>query len=392
MNLDLSSVVRLREPGIGQDWIGRERYVVRGGGLIAVPIVAGDRIEIIDPEGLQSALVFGFNSGGENTTSALGVNPDVSGSALAAMLDAETPGAQRIRRKLKNFGVDLSSHSVAELLTGETPAGTSAELTSESEMIALVAAPGGPMAVDQHNPTTDLVMFITRFDPGYHPENDLPDPLADESQSIRIDAGTASAYEVKKGEYLQVIDVDGRQCSDFQCFDKAALDQGRMRFLDATTTRSLMGNAYPGPGLFSKFYDIDFQPLVEVVQDTCGRHDSFGVACTSKYYDEAGYPGHVNCSENFNRALAAYPVEPRPGWQAMNLFFNTFFDDAYTFTFDDPWSRAGDYVLMQALTDLVCVSSSCPCDIDPANGWVPTDIHVRTYSREKLNAKMGRLI
>ena len=42
MNLDLSSVVRLREPGIGQDWIGRERYVVRGGGLIAVPIVAGD--------------------------------------------------------------------------------------------------------------------------------------------------------------------------------------------------------------------------------------------------------------------------------------------------------------------------------------------------------------
>jgi len=26
------------------------------------------------------------------------------------------------------------------------------------------------------------------------------------------------------------------------------------------------------------------------------------------------------------------------------------------------------------------VSSSCPCDIDAANGWEPTDIHVRTYS------------
>ena len=35
---------------------------------------------------------------------------------------------------------------------------------------------------------------------------------------------------------------------------------------------------------------------------------------------------------------------------------------------------------MRALTDLVCVSSACPDDIDPANGWNPTDIHVRTYS------------
>ena len=48
--------------------------------------------------------------------------------------------------------------------------------------------------------------------------------------------------------------------------------------------------------------------------------------------------------------------------------------------FDEPWSRPGDYVLLRALTDIVCVSSACPDDIDPANGWDPTDIHVRTYS------------
>ena len=35
---------------------------------------------------------------------------------------------------------------------------------------------------------------------------------------------------------------------------------------------------------------------------------------------------------------------------------------------------------MRALTDLVCVSSACPDDIDAANGWNPTDIHIRTYS------------
>jgi aminomethyltransferase len=39
-------------------------------------------------------------------------------------------------------------------------------------------------------------------------------------------------------------------------------------------------------------------------------------------------------------------------------------------------------VLLRALTDLVCASSSCTDDIDPANAWVPTDIHVRVYAAE----------
>jgi aminomethyltransferase len=121
-------------------------------------------------------------------------------------------------------------------------------------------------------------------------------------------------------------------------------------------------------------------PLVEVIRDTCGRHDAFALACTARYYDDMGYPGHVNCTENFNAALAPYGVEPRKGWMALNYFYNTGIDAHNALYLDEPWSRPGDYVLMRALTDIVCVSSSCPDDIDPANGWNPTDIHVRTYS------------
>jgi aminomethyltransferase len=51
--------------------------------------------------------------------------------------------------------------------------------------------------------------------------------------------------------------------------------------------------------------------------------------------------------------------------------------------FDEPWSRPGDYVLLRAMSDLVCASSACPDDIDPANAWVPTDIHVRVYPAER---------
>ena len=52
-----------------------------------------------------------------------------------------------------------------------------------------------------------------------------------------------------------------------------------------------------------------------------------------------------------------------------------------------PWSCPGDYVLFQAQKDLVCVSSACPDDIDPANDWNPTDIYVRVYSEKNRFSK-----
>ena len=152
--------------------------------------------------------------------------------------------------------------------------------------------------------------------------------------------------------------------------------------MDGVTTRTLMGAAYPLPGLYSKFFDVDMDPLVQVVRDTVGRHDTFGLACTRRYYEDMGYPGHISCTENFNGQVTPYGIAARAGWEAVNFFFNTRVDADNVIVSDEPWSRPGDYVLMRAMTDLVCASSACPDDIDPANGWDITDIHVRVYSPE----------
>jgi aminomethyltransferase len=154
-----------------------------------------------------------------------------------------------------------------------------------------------------------------------------------------------------------------------------------------------MGNAYPQPGLHGKFYDQDQVPLVEVVQDTVGRHDTFGLACYAKYYEDLGYFGHVNCTDNFNGELLPYTIEPRKGWPALNLFYNTSFDADNLLVADEPWSRPGDYVLFRALTDLVCLSSACPDDVDPANAWNPTEVHVRVYpAKERFSAAIAHRV
>src|SRR3546814_10583256 len=91
-------------------------------------------------------------------------------------------------------------------------------------------------------------------------------------------------------------------------------------------------------------YTTLFRSLVEVVRDTCGRHDSFGLACTPRFYEDQGYPGHPSCSENFNTELAPYGVGPRGGWPCVNLFYNTGLSAQQAIFLDDPWSRPGEYV------------------------------------------------
>jgi aminomethyltransferase len=245
----------------------------------------------------------------------------------------------------------------------------------------VVGAPGGRI-VDGEAPASELLVEVRRRVPRAAADIELPAPLVEPRLDFRVERASAESYEVRAGEYIQIIDVRGRQCSDFLAFHRDKLERGLERGLDATVTRTLMGNAYPMPGLHAKYYDLDMDPLCEVVRDTVGRHDSFALACQAKYYEDLGYPGHINCTDNFNGALRSYEIAPRKGWAAINFFFNTAFDRSLQLVSDEPWSRPGDYVMLRAMTDLVCASSACPDDIDPSNGWETTDVHVRVYSPE----------
>jgi len=365
-----------------------ERYTVRACGITAIELYAGDDFELVSPEGRQQGEITVFDKHGKSDMQFIGAKANAQAGGFKNILSGSDASAVKLARTLDFRNISLESAQSVRVFNDDSPAGDSVGYTASVDVTCMVAAPGEPMLADQQNTVTDLTIIVHRApNIGETRQIRLPDPLADPLQDIRIEARTAFAYEVKAGEYIQIIDVEGRECSDFQCFDIAALGKGLERCLDATSTRHVVGASYPAPGLLAKFYTQDFEPMVELVRDTCGRHDSFGTACTAKYYDDMGYPGHPNCSENFNRALQPFGIQSRPGWMAINLFFNTNIDDTNQMYFDEPWSRPGDYVLMRALRDMVCVSSACPCDVDPANGWNPTDIQMRIYSGENSFTK-----
>lgn len=353
----------------------RESFWVRPGGATAVALRGDDVVELVDPRGGRPVEVTLAGPDGREAFDALGLTADRPASLLRGL------GADVFATALAAAGLDPHAARAAILLGSDAPGGARHRMTAARDALLVVAAPATGAPDDP-----DLLVQVQRAAPaGRVPRDDaeLPPPLAEPRLELRVDAATARDYTVRAGEFIQIIDVHGRQCSDFVAFHRAKLEAGIERGMDATATRSMTGIATPRPGLRGKFFDTDLLPLVEVVQDTVGRHDTFALACTARYYEDLGYPGHVNCTDNFNGVLSGWGVAPRGGWPALNLFYNTAFDSSHLLLGDEPWSRAGDYVLLRALDDLVCASSACPDDIDPSNGWEVTDVHVRVYRPEE---------
>ena len=358
---------------------GTERYVIQGSGAALINVEPGDTFVVMNDEGGQICEILACDSNGVSDTGILGCSATGDAHGLKGLLISGNHSLSSVRIGLGARGVDLTKAKSIELFDQMTPAKAEIKIRVQRVGFVVIASPGGIMDLELQNTTTPLVVTVKRSVIRQTVKFQLPDPLADPLADIRIHSATAKSYFVKAGDYIQVYDVDGRQCTDFQCFSARKLDKGIEHALDVTTTRTLMGHSYPMPGLHAKYYDQDMVPLLEVIQDTCGRHDAFALACAAKNYDDIGYPGHANCSDNFNTVLAEHGVLPRAGWMAINFFFNTAIDEHGAMYGDEPWSRPGDYVLLKALTDLVCVSSACPDDTTAANGWNPTDIHVRTY-------------
>ena len=379
MDLALASRPRLREPGLPRPEPGTERYRIAGGGAVVLALFVGDRLEIIDVEGRQRAELAVFAPDGREDAAALGFRTEGPAAGINRLLAGTDPVPRDVAASLKARGLPGGIAAAADLFQRDSQAGETVRAAASRDCIIVIHAAGGQMEVEGDLPATDLLAFVRRANPVVQAALPLPEPLAEPRLEIHVASATAEAYEVKAGDYIQVIDVAGRQCSDFLAFDARQLQRGRERSFDMTATRSMTGLVYPGPGLFSKFFDTDLQPLLELVRDTVGRHDAFGLACTAKFYEDQGYPGHANCSDNFSRVLKPFGVEARRGWPCLNLFYNTGIGAGNAIFLDDPWSRPGDYVLFRATTDLVCASTACPDDIDATNAWNPTDIHVRVY-------------
>lgn len=185
-----------------------------------------------------------------------------------------------------------------------------------------------------------------------------------------IAAGEPFLKEVKAGQTLRLLDLEGNQAVDTLFFSAA---NPRERYDVQRTLRKQM-SVYLTTG--TVLYSNLGNPLLTITADTCGRHDTLGGACaqesnTVRYAQDKRYMH--SCRDNFLRASLHDGRLNKADISAnINFFMNVPVTPEGGLTFEDGISGAGKYVELVAHMDVIVLISNCPQLNNPCNGYNPT--------------------
>jgi urea carboxylase-associated protein 1 len=200
--------------------------------------------------------------------------------------------------------------------------------------------------------------------------------------SARLDReladGAGWAHELRAGEILRIVDLLGNQAVDTLFFD--ATDYAN-RYSAVDTIRA-QGSAYLTIG--SLLLALDCEPLVTIVGDTCGRHDTLGGAC-SQESNVVRYGEHTRhmhaCRNTFLTQAAAWGrgLDKRDLTANVNFFMNVPLTPDGGLEFVDGVSAPGKYVELRADRDTLVLISNCPQLNNPCNGYDPTPVRLLVW-------------
>jgi urea carboxylase-associated protein 1 len=121
------------------------------------------------------------------------------------------------------------------------------------------------------------------------------------------------------------------------------------------------------------------RPMLTVVADEVGRHDTLGGAC-SKESNMLRYGPHTKaqhaCVENFLAEGARWGLGKRDLVSNINWYMNVPVESDGSLGIVDGISGAGRSVTVQAHLDVIALISNCPQINNPCNGFDPTPVRI----------------
>jgi urea carboxylase-associated protein 1 len=188
-----------------------------------------------------------------------------------------------------------------------------------------------------------------------------------------VPARAAFSAIIRRGQTLAVIDLHGNQAVDFLVYDAADTSK---RY-SAAATITAQRNIFLTNG--SVLRTAESEPLMTVVADTCGRHDTIGGAC-SKESNSLRYGQHTRhqhaCVENFLSEGARWGLGKRDLVSNINWYMNVPVEADGTLGIVDGISSPGLEVRLRAETDVLVLVSNCPQVNNPCNGFNPTAVRM----------------
>lgn len=190
-----------------------------------------------------------------------------------------------------------------------------------------------------------------------------------------VKAGDPWMHVVKAGQKFRIVDLEGNQAVDTLFYNANDTEE---RY-SATDTIKGQGNIYLTTG--SVLRSNLNNPMLTITEDTCGRHDTLGGACSAES-NTVRYSidkRHMHsCRDSFLTALSKwdYGMSKRDLSSNINFFMNVPVSPEGHLDFDDGISAPGRYVEMTAHMDTLVLVSNCPQLNNPCNGYNPTPVEM----------------
>ena len=198
------------------------------------------------------------------------------------------------------------------------------------------------------------------------------DPVSASFREV-IPAGDYWLHEIKKGQTLRILDLEGNQAADTLFYDAHDAEN---RYSASDTIQGQQA-LYITTG--SKLISTEGDVLLTITADTCGRHDTLGGACSreSNTMRYAHDKIHMHaCRDSFICGVQKWAADmgKRDITCNINFFMNVPVTPEGQLTFADGISAPGRYVEMVAERDVMCLISNCPQLNNPCNAYNPTPV------------------
>jgi urea carboxylase-associated protein 1 len=188
-----------------------------------------------------------------------------------------------------------------------------------------------------------------------------------------VEPGDGALITVPAGGRLQIVDLHGNQAVDTLFYDAHDIDNRYSAFDTIREQRAVFLTT--GSRLLSTRLD----ELAVITDDTCGRHDTVGGACSQESnvirYGEFTRHQHA-CRQTFLYYGAKAGIGQRQLTHNVNFFMNVPVTSGGDLQFDDGLSAPGRYVEITASRDILVLISNCPQVNNPCNGWNPTPVQL----------------
>ena len=191
------------------------------------------------------------------------------------------------------------------------------------------------------------------------------------NQPMIVDAKQPWSGLVKRGQVLTIKDTHGQQAVDFLCYDA---DNTADRY-SATNTVKVQGNVYVGNG--TVLYADSGKPLLTVIEDTVGRHDTI-YGCCSNTNNKLRYDVETteSCYTNFTQELQKHGMDVTSIVPNVNWFMSVPVLGDGSAGVAEAALKPGSFVKLRAECNVLAVLSNCPQMHNPCNGYDPTPIEV----------------